>query len=175
MRLSNKIVDDAISEIAGEDVLPLVKAMKNKKNISEFKLAESIKQEINKTRNMLYRLHDANLVTFLRKKDKKKGWYIYYWTFNHPQAHSTILKMKEKRIENLRKRLEKEDSSTFYTCSSKCLRVKFEHALENSFKCPECDKILKEMDNSKVIKEIQKELSILEEVSEESSVAEVSA
>ena len=53
MRLSNKIVEDVVIEVAGDDVLPLVQALKNKKNVSEFKLAESLKKEVNSTRNML--------------------------------------------------------------------------------------------------------------------------
>ena len=77
----------------------------------------------------------------------------------------------------MRKRLEREDSSTFYTCSSKCLRIKFDNALENDFRCSECNKVLKEMSNAKVIKEIKKELSMLEETSSEehSTIAEVTA
>ena len=64
MKLSNKIIEEVVSEVAGEDVVPLVKALKNRKNVSEFKLAENIKEEVNRTRNMLYRLYDANLVSF---------------------------------------------------------------------------------------------------------------
>ena len=97
MKLSSKQVDEVISEVAGDDVLLLVKALKNKKNVSEFVLAENIKQEINATRNMLYRLYDSNLVTFIRKKDKKKGWYIYYWTFNPKMVRHISDSLKKKR------------------------------------------------------------------------------
>ncbi|MBT7706238.1 hypothetical protein HN747_02210 [archaeon] len=171
-------IDTLVSQLAGEDTVEIVRYIISKvENVSEFLIAEHMETPINAIRNALYRLQENNLVTFTRKKDKRKGWYIYYWTFNHTQAISTIQKMKESRIENLRKRLEREDSSTFYTCSSKCLRVKFEHALENSFKCPECFKVLKEVDNSRIIRTIQKELVMLEEVSTEepSAVAEATA
>ena len=73
-------IDILVSELVGEEVIPLVRELKNKKNVSEFKLAEKLKKEVNVARNMLYRLHEANLVTFTRKKDKVKGGYIYYWT-----------------------------------------------------------------------------------------------
>ena len=76
------MIEFVISDVAGEDVVPLVQSLKNKKNVSEFKLAENINKEVNVARNMLYRLYDHNLVSFIRRKDKKKGWYIYYWTFN---------------------------------------------------------------------------------------------
>jgi len=178
--LSQEKLDALLSQIAGEDTVSIANFIISKgENVSEFLIAESLKLPINAIRNALYRLQENNLVTFTRKKDKRKGWYIYYWTFNQPQAVSTIQKMKENRIENLKKRLEKEDSSIFYTCNSKCLRIKFEHALENNFKCPECSKVLKEVDNSKIVKELKKELLLLETISsqeeESSSVAEATA
>ncbi|MBW2995229.1 hypothetical protein KY312_02665, partial [Candidatus Woesearchaeota archaeon] len=81
MRMTNKLVEKVVMDTAGEDTLPLVIELKNKKNYSEFKLAENLKVEVNQVRNMLYRLLKYNLVTFIRRKDKRKGWYIYYWTF----------------------------------------------------------------------------------------------
>ena len=169
-------INSLITQVAGEDTIKVVEFILEKgENISEFLISEKLDIPMNILRNMLYRIQENNLITFTRKKDKKKGWYIYYWTFNHPQAISMIKKMKETRITNLKKRLEREDSSTFFTCSSKCLRTKFDNALENNFLCTECGKILKEKDNSKIIKDIKKELSLLEEVSEESNVVEAIA
>ena len=72
MRISNKIIEEVVSEVAGADVVSLVVALKNKKNISEFKLAEDLKREVNEVRNMLYRLYNFNLVSFIRKKDNSK-------------------------------------------------------------------------------------------------------
>ena len=119
MKLSNKIIEQVIVEVAGEDVLPLIKALKNKKNISEFKLAEKIKQEVNTTRNMLYRLFDVNLVSFIRRKDKKKGWYIYYWTFDSKGIKYLYKSLKKKRMEKLKERLEREKQGQFYACEDK--------------------------------------------------------
>ena len=66
MKIAPKIVDNVVSEIVGSDATKLVKALRNKKNVSEFKLADTLKKEINTTRNMLYKLYDANLVSFTR-------------------------------------------------------------------------------------------------------------
>lgn len=162
MRLSNKIIEQVITEVAGEDVLPLVKALKNKKNISEFKLAEQIKQEVNTTRNMLYRLFDANLVSFIRRKDKKKGWYIYYWTFETKKIKYLFQKIKKQKIERLKERLEREKSSSFFECEHKCIRLDFDQATNFEFKCPECGEILYQQDNSEKIQELEKEIKELE-------------
>jgi transcription initiation factor TFIIE subunit alpha len=161
-----KARDDAltevIKEVAGEDVLPLVRALKNKKNISEFKLADSIKKEINLTRNMLYRLYDHHLVTFIRKKDKKKGWYIYYWTFNPKRVKEIVRNLKKNKLEKLRERLAREQSTNFFVCANKCMRLDFDQATEFEYKCPECGEILHQEDNSKIIADLQKEIEKLE-------------
>jgi len=161
MKLTKKEIDDIICQVAGEDVLPLVKVLKNKKNVSEFKIAESIKKEINLTRNMLYRLYDHNLVSFIRKKDKKKGWYIYYWTFNAKKIKDVIKSLKKNRLINLKERLQRENSSQFYSCKNKCIRLDFEQATDFEFKCPECGELLNLEDNSKKKKELKEEIDKL--------------
>ncbi len=161
MKATSKIVDDVVSEVAGADVIPLVKALRNKSNVSEFKLADQIKKEINLTRNMLYRLYDNNLVSFIRKKDKKKGWYIYYWTFNQKRIKDLLSESKKRRLEKLTERLNREKTTQFYMCASKCLRLDFEQSHDFNFKCPECGLLLDMEDNSKKIKELQFEIDKL--------------
>lgn len=159
---SNKLIQEVVAEVAGPDVLPLVKALKNKKNVSEFKLADAIDEEINTIRNMLYRLYDYHLVTFIRKKDKKKGWYIYYWTFNTVRVKEVMKNLKNSKAERLRDRLAREKGSSFFTCENKCIRLDFEQAVEFEYKCPECGLILNQEDNSKRIAELTKALAKVE-------------
>lgn len=161
MKLSNKLIENVVANVAGEDVVGLVNVMKNKKNISEFKLADSIRQEVNITRNMLYRLYDANLVSFIRRKDKKKGWYIYYWTFNAKRIKLLAVDLKKKRLDMLKGRLKREESGQFYTCKDRCIRLDFDQAMNFEFKCPECGELLEQEDNKKVIDSINKEIKNL--------------
>ena len=168
MKLSNKIVEDVVEEVAGKDVLPLIKALKNKKNVSEFKLATDVKQEINTTRNMLYRLFDNSLVSFVRRKDKKKGWYIYYWTFNTKMIKYLATDLRRKRLDKMKERLKREEEIEFYHCQDECMRLDFDQATNFEFKCPECGKLLdredmkektKKIENiKKDIKDVEKEL-----------------
>jgi len=162
MKLSNKLIEEVVGALAGEDVIPLVNALKNKKNVSEFKLASDIKQEINVTRNMLYRLYDFNLVSFIRKKDKQKGWYIYYWTFKPEMIKYLHGNLKQKRLEKLKERIEREKNSDFFTCSNQCIRLDFEQSTDFQFKCPECGELLNQEENSEKIKKIEKEIKQLE-------------
>ena len=161
--MSNKIIEATIVEVAGEDVLPIVYFLKNKKNISEFKIAEVIKKEINKTRNMLYRLHEANLVSFIRKKDKKKGWYIYYWTFKPKMIKYVIIRLKKEKLAKLNDRLKRENISHFFICQNKCIRLDFDQAMNFEFKCPECGEIMNQEDNLENIRLIEEEIKKIKE------------
>lgn len=162
MKVSSKIVEDVVTQVAGQEILPLVKYLKDKKNVSEFKLADSMKKEVNIIRNMLYKLYDSNLVTFVRKKDKKKGWYIYYWTFEPKKIKHLIRMLNQKRLAKLKDRLERETQGIFYECPNKCIRLDFDQAFNFNFKCPECGQLINQESNEAKIKDIRKEILWLE-------------
>lgn len=162
MKIPSKLIEEVASRVAGEDVIPLVRTLKNRKDVSEFKLATETKKEINLVRNMLYRLYNANLVTSIKKKDKKKGWYIYYWTFNTKQLRYLAVELKRKRLEKLKERLEREEAEQYYVCDDKCIRLDFEQSTNFEFKCPECGKLVGLEDNTERIQQIQKEIKEVE-------------
>lgn len=163
MELTQEKTEQLAVQVGGELAVDIVRfLLDNGENISEFLIAEKLEVPINNIRKTLYILQEANLVTSMRKKDKKKGWYIYYWTFDNIQAKTLIVRMKEERIKNLKKRLDIEQNSKYLTCKRKCMRLTFERALENNFACPECSKSLQEVDNSARVNMIREELEILE-------------
>ena len=163
MDILDKIVDDFISEEIGKDVLELVQYLKKRENVSEFKIAEHFNLTVNQIRNMLYRLYAHSLVDFNRKKDKKKGWYIYYWDFYLKRAFETALVHKEKRLEILRDLLKKEETGQYFSCPDNDVRLVFEQAIEHGFKCPECDKVLVQDNNARKVQRIIKTMGELEE------------
>lgn len=150
-----------ISELAGERVLNVIEVLKKRKNISEFKLAEILKKDVNETRNLLYQLYHLNLVSFTRKKDKEKGWYIYYWTFMPKNLSFLKKKLKEKKIRKLTEQIKKEVSNFWFCCDDKCVRLDIEQATSYDYRCPECGKIMQQEDNSERIKKLQDELKKL--------------
>lgn len=158
MNVLAKEVYRIIAELINEAAVEIVKALKNRPNVSEFKLAEELDQEINVTRNLLYKLYDLNLVSFTRKKDQKKGWYIHYWTFNKKEVRFLILKYLKNKVDKLTERLEREKTAQFFVCKSRCIRLTFEQATDFSFKCPECGELLYSEDNTKKIDELEGEL-----------------
>jgi transcription initiation factor TFIIE subunit alpha len=160
----SKDTADIISRVVGEDVLPVVGYLQNRKNISEFKIAESIKKEVNTTRNMLYRLHTYNLVTYIRKKDRQKGWYISYWTFNKGRIKELKKNTNIEDIDKLKERLETEqqNQNSYFICPNLCQRLDFEEATELDYKCPDCGQLLRHQDNAKTITHLKDKLRQLE-------------
>lgn len=162
MRLSNKVTDDLIREVVGDDAVKLVNLLRNKTNVSEFKLAEKLKLTVNHVRNLLYRLQEHNLVTSVRRKDKKKGWYIYYWTFNAHQAKVLLSSLRKKKLEDLKNKLSTESLDSFFLCPKDATRLKVDYAMEHDFKCPECGSLLKQQENDQYLAKIKKEIQDLE-------------
>jgi len=161
MKLTQNFIERVVAESCGDDVIPLVRFLKGKEKVSEFIIAEAIKEPINSLRNMLYRLQKVNLVDFSRKKDKKKGWYIYYWTFRPDNIRWLYKKTKEEQLDRLNSRLEREKNNQFYSCETKCMRLDFDQAANFNFKCPECGEIMYESDNRQSIKEIENKIKEL--------------
>ena len=73
------------------------------RNISEFKIAEELKIDVHLVRNILYRLNNFNLATYIRKKDREKGWYISYWTLNTQRFKEVYDKFQVNRLEKFGK------------------------------------------------------------------------
>lgn len=158
-----KVETYVITEVAGEDVLELVSYLEGKSNVSEFIIAEDLEKEINAVRNMLYRLLHANLVSFTRKKDKQKGWYIYYWTYDNANIPHLYTDIKTRRLDGLKERLLREQQNVYFICPTGCIRLEFEKAIEFEYRCPECGDLLTQQDNSEKVSILKTEIADLED------------
>lgn len=155
-------VEELISELVGEDVLDVVRKIKHKQNVSEAEIVNAVGKDVNQTRNALYKLYENSLVSFTRKKDKTKGWYIYYWTFNEDKIQNLLDTSNKEKLEKLRSRAERERNNQFFKCKNRCIRLDFDQALDFEFRCPECGELLEYDDNSVKIKEITDDIEKLE-------------
>ena len=163
VRVLDKEVEDAIRQLVGEEVLPILKQLDHKKDVSEFKLADKLKMSINSLRNLIYKLDNYNLVSSKRKKDKRKGWYIYYWTLNSNKAKEIVISIKEKKLKKLREDLNKESNNVYFSCQNNDARMDISEAMEHQYKCPECGQLMQQEDASKIIKSFKKNILKLEE------------
>lgn len=141
MRLTQKKVEEILTEIIGGEGLPLLKQLYGRENVSEFELASRTRKDIKLIRKMLYVLYNHNLVGFTRKKDKQKGWYIYYWTLLLEGVRFFYIKKKKELLQNLQQQAEQEQKELFFVCSSNCVRLNFDQATDFEFHCPECGQL----------------------------------
>ena len=163
MRLTKFKIEEVITGILGEEGLILTDELANKDNISEFDLAKKTKKDIKIVRRMLYMLYNYNLVGFHRKKDKIKGWYIYYWTILPESIKYIYFKKRKERLERLKEKLKEEEKELFFVCPQGCSRLNFDQAIGYDFHCPECGKLLDQDESRDRILNLRKEISKVEE------------
>ena len=161
MRITKKLIEEVVKELVGDEALDIIFYLRGKTRISEFIIAEELDLEIHKTRNILYRLLEHNIVTFMRKKDKIKGWYICYWDFNESLVPYLSEKIASQKVDKLKERLNREQGGQFYMCKNACVRMDFEKAIEFNFKCPECGEIMNLQDNNRTIEFLKQRIKEL--------------
>ncbi len=148
-----KLLTDLVEELAGEGNGKIVGILFGKKDVNEFSLAKKMEMTINQVRNILYKLSGEGLVTFIRKKDKRKGWYIYYWTLKTEKCLIRLEKSLIKKIDDYKNLLGGRQTERFYICQSCAIEVTEEKALENGFSCEECAEVYELSDSTKQIRE----------------------
>lgn len=137
--------------IGGEEYLKVARALLNTEDATDEEIASATGLRINIVRKVLYDTFGKALITGVRVKDEKKGWFVYRWRAKRDQVDNFIENQKKKILDRLRKRLQYEESTEFYHCGNQdCPRVTFEQSVEMFFKCPNCKGLLNMIDNSKV-------------------------
>ncbi|MFW6025064.1 MAG: hypothetical protein ACOCRX_01860 [Candidatus Woesearchaeota archaeon] len=152
------IVSWTIEEIAGEEAVDIVFFLLENPDFSEFKLADLKNINIKDLRNIMYDLMEHDLLKWRRKKDRQKGWYIYFWTIKQENFPYLYRKFKKKKLEKIKRRIDEEENNEFFMCPNYCLRVSYEKAMDIHFSCPECGSILKPQDNTKTKKLLKSHL-----------------
>jgi len=154
-----KLLKDLVEEMAGEGTGLIVEILFGKKDVNEFLIAKKMNLTINQVRNILYKLSADGLVSFIRKKDKRKGWYIYYWTL---KTEKCLVKLEDaliRKIESLNDVLSSRETKRFYICKPCDIEVTEEKALEHGFTCEECAEVYELSDNSEPIKQAKARIS----------------
>lgn len=137
--------------IGGEEYLKVARALLNTEDATDEEIASATGLRINIIRKVLYDMFGKALITGIRVKDEKKGWFVYRWRAKQDQVDNFIDNQKKKILDRLQKRLEYEESSEFYHCGNKdCPRNKFDSAVELFFKCSNCGGPLNMVDNTRV-------------------------
>ena len=142
--------------IGGEEYEKVATALLETEDATDEEIATATGMRINIIRKVLYDMFGKALITGIRVKDEKKGWFVYRWRAKSDQVENFIDNQKKKILDRLQKRLEYEESSEFYHCGNdQCNRIKFDSAIESFFKCPTCKGNLNMIDNTKTKEALQ--------------------
>ena len=152
----NKFLKDIVTIIVGKYAEPIIDLLNRKKYVNEFIIAKKLDITINQTRNILYKLSDYGLVSSIRKKDKKKGWYTYFWKIEIIKALEFLKSVRLKQITNVNNQIKNRETKQFYMCKRCNIEVNEESALLQDFTCNECGDIFTLRDNFKILRELKK-------------------
>lgn len=150
--------------IGGDEYLKVARSLLNTEDATDEEIASSTGLRINIVRKVLYDLFGKALITGIRVKDEKKGWFVYRWRARKDEVDNFIEHQKKKITERLQQRLDYESSAEFYHCGNEdCTKLTFEKALDLSFKCPTCGKLVNIIKNDKLKKALQYKIDELHE------------
>jgi transcription initiation factor TFIIE subunit alpha len=144
------------SFFGGEEALNVVKALAQAGVTTDDVIATQANVRLNTARKVLYKLYDHALVTCVRSRDEKTGWFIYHWKLQPDQLDAFVRSRKKKALEQMRTRLEFEKGHSFFICKG-CpgIRVTFEDAMESAFRCSGCNGQLVSDDNARTIQMLE--------------------
>jgi len=152
-----QFLKDIITIVVGKQAEDIAELLDNKKYVNEFLIAKKMDITINQTRNILYKLSDKGLVSSIRKKDKKKGWYTYFWKIEIIKSLEFLKDILTKNIEQIDNQIKSRETKDFYVCEKCNIEFNEENALLHNFTCNECGSIFSLKDNLKFIKELNRQ------------------
>ena len=145
--------------IGGDEYLKVARSLLKSQDATDEEIESSTGLRINKVRKVHYDLFGKALITGVRVKDEKKGWFVSRWRSRRDEVENFIKNQKKKITERLQQRLDYENSSQFYHCGNvDCPRVTFEDALEAYFKCGICGGVLNLKKNERLQKAFSKQI-----------------
>jgi transcription factor E len=159
----DKLLKDVVTITVGKQSEQIADLLNSTKYVNEFTIAKKMDITINQARNILYKISDFGLVSSERKKDKKKGWYTYYWRFEILKALNFLKDLLLKEKEEIILEINKREQSRHYICKLCNLEYDENEALFMDFTCDECGELFEVKDDVKVIKDLMKSVERINE------------
>lgn len=158
--LEDPVFKEILLRVAGENGYEVVAALA-KGEATDEELAKRTGIRINLVRRILYDLYENRVVSYRRIRDEDSGWYIYYWRIEPERALEYFTNNKRLLLQKLQERLEQERATMYFSCSRGCVKLSFDDATENDFKCPQCGEKLEYFDNSSIINALERQIENL--------------
>ena len=154
--MQDKFLKEVLGIVAGKSAGDIGEFLDGNKYINEFIIAEKLGLTINQTRNILYKISDYGLVSSIRKKDKKKGWYTYFWKIEILKSLTFLKNILEKNLNQFYNQIKSREAKRFYSCERCNIEFSEENALFHDFSCDECGALFTLKDNTKILREYKR-------------------
>ena len=87
--------------IGGDEYLKVARSLLKTQDSTDEDIASSTGLRINMVRKVLYDLFGKGLITGIRVKDDRKGWFVYKWRSRDDQVENFIEIQKKKVLDRL--------------------------------------------------------------------------
>ena len=108
-----KFLREVVIIVVGKQSEEIADLLDNKKHVNEFIIAKKLDITINQTRNILYKLSDKGLVSSIRKKDKKKGWYTYFWKMEVLKSLEFLKAILDNKIDQITHQIKSRENGSY--------------------------------------------------------------
>ncbi len=151
-----------VVDLSGEKGLDVFKYLIYHGPMEENLLAKKLRfDKANAIRKFLYKLYSKNLVSYTKKKKGAKAWYTYYWKADPERLVFLLKKEYEDEIKQAKKSIDLNKATDFYICNTCNRRYGLMEALENSFRCSNCNDVLSHLDTSQVVGDKESRIAFL--------------
>ena len=133
--MAQKFLNEVVVFIVGKSSEQIADVLNSKKHVNEFLIAKKMNLTINQVRNLLYKLADKGLVSSIRKKDKKKGWYTYFWKIEVLKSLEFLKEILKNKRDQILAQIKSRETKEFYICEKCNIEISEENALLKDFSC----------------------------------------
>jgi len=159
--MQQKVFDSIVKNIFGKQAGELASLLFDKPNMNEFLVAKKLQLTPNQARNILYKFSHMGFASFIKKKDKRKGWYTYFWSIDSIKILNYIKRELETEIRVYEDQIKTRATQRFYVCPICKVEIPEEEALLHDFSCPECGHVYELSSGEKVTVELKTKLKSL--------------
>ncbi len=155
----NYVVKEYFRKMIGEEGLKIIMNVPEGE-ITDEEIAKLSDTKLTLVRKILYTLYENRIAEYRTERDDNSGWVTYLWRFNYGNVRRIMEEEADKKLKDLRSRLDEEKRGVFYQC--KCQRILFEDAAARDFWCDECGSKFEYVDNGDLISELEDEIEKIE-------------
>jgi len=152
-----------LHRLVGDEGIDLLRKFPKEGEHSDEDLAAETGINLNSVRHSLYTLYEKRLAEYHRIKNNETGWLTYLWQIRLDRILTAIREDLDTILDKLERRERFEEENDFYICKDCGIILPFARAMDNEFKCPECDKPVVHFDNDTLLSALKQRIAAIRE------------